>query len=149
MHGETRKSSCHSRDGLFDPVPGPGLFCRLPLHVPGFVAPAVLQGLNVIDNVPGTRAPRSARRWAWILKVRNSFRAAAYRTIRPRESRSQVSHRLRDPDPVRLRAAPGRSSRRIQVPVPIREPVPYRGVPVLAVSDASARMKQIRIVTLV
>jgi DNA invertase Pin-like site-specific DNA recombinase len=75
--------------------------------------------------------------------LRNSRRAAADRTMRPRESRSQVSQRLRDADPDRLWAGPVRRAL-WDLPVPVRELVPYRVVPVLETADASARMKQMR-----
>jgi hypothetical protein len=61
--------------------------------------------------------------------------------MRPLAERAQDSHLLLAPDPERLlRLTPARVW--WWLPVPIRDWVLCWGVPVLAVSDASTRMKQ-------
>ena len=63
--------------------------------------------------------------------------------MRPWASRAQDAHRPLDRDPDGLRGVRVRCELRTLLGVPIRDRVPYRGVPLPAVRGASARMNQI------
>ena len=60
------------RRRLFDSVFRLRLFDRLPLHVPGFIDAAMLEGLDVIDDVARTSAAGPAGRRAGVLTLKLS-----------------------------------------------------------------------------